>query len=57
MTSIYQKKKRNVTSTTNAMNFYDIVIIREQDSQKNTENRFICYVSAHPDPELKLGKT
>lgn len=29
------KKKRNVTSTTNAMNFYDIIaMIREQDAQK-----------------------
>ena len=32
------KKNRNVTSTTNAMNFYDIIpMIREQDAQKNTE--------------------
>ena len=47
------KKKGNLTSTTNTMNFYDIIaMIREQDSQKNTENRFICYVCAYPDPEL-----
>ena len=47
------KKKGNLTSTTNTMNFYDIIaMIREQDSQKNTENRFIRYVCAYPDQEL-----
>jgi hypothetical protein len=47
------KKKRNVTLATNAMTFYDIIaMIREQDAQKNTENRFIRYISAYPDPEL-----
>ena len=46
------RKKKNVTAT-NAMNFYDIIaMIREQDAQDNTENRFIRYVSAYPDPEL-----